>query len=59
MPPPKRHRFLDLEPDDLEALREEALEAIDYYDEHPLDDTPDVALSTFERREAHMREWNE
>ena len=35
------------------------LDAIDYYDEHPLDDTPDVAPSTFERREAHMREWNE
>jgi len=59
MAPQTRRRFLDLEPGNLEALRGEVLEAIDYYDEHPLDDTPDVAPSTSKCREVYMRDWNE
>jgi hypothetical protein len=57
MPPSRRRRFL--ERGDLEEKREEDKKVIARYGLQPLDDRPDLAPSTAERREALMREWIE
>jgi hypothetical protein len=55
--PSRRRRFL--ERGDLEAKRVEEEEIIVKYGQQPLDDRPDIAPVTAERREALMREWRE
>lgn len=57
MPPAKRRRFL--ESGDLEAKRAEEERVIEEYSLHSIDDSPDIALDTAERREALMVEWKE
>jgi hypothetical protein len=54
MPPSRRRRFL--ERGDLEEKREEETKVIAQYGLQPLDDRPDLAPLTAERREALMRE---
>jgi hypothetical protein len=57
MPPSRRRRFLKR--GDLVEKREEDKKVIARYGLQPLDDRPDLAPSTAERREALMREWIE
>jgi hypothetical protein len=57
MAPPRRRRFLGCH--DLEAKRTEEEKVIEEYGQQPLDDCPDIALETAERREGLMREWRE
>ncbi|KAI9658227.1 MAG: hypothetical protein M1821_002359 [Bathelium mastoideum] len=58
MAPPRRRRFLD-QCDDLEAKRAEEAKVIDQYSQLPLDDSPELAEATAERRAALMNEWND
>jgi hypothetical protein len=57
MAPRRRRRFLEC--DDLEAKRAEEENVIKEYGQQPLDDCPDIAPETAERREGLMREWRE
>jgi len=57
MAPPRRWRFFECH--DLEARRTEEEKVIEEYGQQPLDDRPDIALETAERREGLMREWRE
>jgi hypothetical protein len=57
MPPSKRQRFL--ERGDLAAKKAEEQQVIAGYSQQPLDDCPDIAPLTAERREGYMREWKE
>ena len=57
MAPLRRRRFLEC--DDLEAKRAEEENVIKEYGQQPLDDCPDIAPETAERREGLMREWRE
>jgi hypothetical protein len=57
MPLSKRRIFL--ERGDLAAKRAEELEGIVEYGQQPLDNRPDIAPLTAERREGLMREWRE
>ena len=52
-----RRRFL--EGGDLEAKRVEEERVVAKYGQLPLDDRPDIAAATAERREGLMREWTE
>jgi hypothetical protein len=57
MAPLRRQRFLEC--DDLEAKRGEEENVIKEYGQQPLDDRPDTAPETAERREGLMRERRE
>ena len=57
MAPSRRRRFLEC--DDIEAKRAEEEKVIEGYGQQPLDDCPDIAPETAERREGLMREWKE
>jgi hypothetical protein len=54
MPPRRRWRLLEC--DDLEAKRAEEENVIKEYSQQLLDDCPDIALKTTERREGLMKE---
>ena len=57
MAPLRRRRFLEC--DDLEVKRAEEENVIKEYGQQPLDDCPDIAPETAERREGLMKEWRE
>jgi hypothetical protein len=57
MAPAPRRRFL--EGGDLEAKRVEEEKVVAEYGQLPLDDRPDLAPATTERREGLMSEWIE
>jgi hypothetical protein len=44
---------------DLAAKRAEDEKVIEKYGQQPLDDRPDIAATTAERRERMMEEWRE
>ena len=57
MAPSRRRRFL--EGGDLEAKRVEEQKVIKEYGQQPLDDCPDIAPATAERRQGLIKEWRE
>ena len=57
MAPSKRRR--SLESGDLEAKRAEEEKVITEYSPQPLDDRPEIAGATAERREGLIKEWRE
>jgi len=58
MPPPRKGRFLR-PGDDLEAKRAREEKSIEECAQLDLDDSPNIAESTEERRKALMMEWKE
>jgi hypothetical protein len=54
---PRKRRFLEYH--DLEVKRTEEEKVIKEYGQQPLDNRPDIALETAERRKGLMREWRE